>query len=159
MFNKMFTALLLSLCLATTGCQFINPIDPIIQIGIMWIEGEAHKYYNTNDETILTATKTVLRDLDFAIVEEESREDYYWIKAVDNSRVTTLANGEQVASTFKIKIREVKDNITKLSIRVNTFGDHPYVEMIYRHVDKEPGVIQFTSTKELNAAYNKRGRP
>jgi hypothetical protein len=159
MFNKMFLAISLFLCLGMTGCEFFNPIGPIIQIGIMWIEGEAHKYYNTSDEAILAATKTVLRDLEFSIVEETKEEDYYWIKAVDNSRVTTLANGETVASTFKIKIREVKENITKLSIRVNTFGDHPYVEMIYRHVDKQPGIIQFTTSRELNAAYHERGRP
>tara|TARA_Y100000034_G_C6860581_1_gene391604 strand:- start:906 stop:1385 length:480 start_codon:yes stop_codon:yes gene_type:complete len=159
MLNKVFLAASLLACLAMTGCEFFNPIGPIIQIGVMWIEGEAHKYYNTDDDTILVATKTVLRDLKFSIVEENQQDGYYWIKAVDNSRTVTLSNGETAASTFKIKVREVKERITKLSIRVNTFGDHPYVEMIYRHVDKQPGVIQFTTTKELNAAYHKRGRP
>ena len=159
MFNKMFLATTAFLCLTMTGCQFFNPIGPLIQIGIMWIEGEAHKYYNTNDEAILAATKTVLNDLKFSIIEESQEDDYYWLKVVDNSRVITLENGETALSTFKIKIREVKEDITKLSIRVNTFGDRPYAEMIYRHVDKQPEIIQFVTEKELNAAYNKRGRP
>ena len=158
MFNK--TALFVGLlCLAITGCEFFNPISPIIQIGVFWLEGEAHKYYNTDQEVVLEATKTVIRDLGFSIIEESQEDDYYWIKATDNSRKVKLESGEMVASTFKIKVREVKQNITKLSVRVNTFGDRPYVEMLYRHVDKQPGVIQFTSERELNAAYRHRKRP
>jgi hypothetical protein len=144
------------LCVGMAGCELFNPIGPIIQIGMYWVEGEAHKYYNTDQATITTAVKTVLDDLQFTILEEEAIDDYYWIKATDGSKVSI--NGEMVESHFKIKIREVKHNITKLSIRVNTFGNRPYVEMIYRHVDKHPKVIQFTTVEELNAAYDKRDR-
>lgn len=159
MLNKMFFVMIASVCLTTTGCQFINPITPIIQLGIFWLEGEAHKYYNTPQDEIEVAVKSALKELEFSIVEEGPEEDYYWIKATDNSRVVQLESGELVASTFKIKVREVKHNITKLSIRVNTFGDRPYAEMIYRHVDDYDNVIQFTTVRELNKAYKTRSRP
>ncbi len=150
MFRRMLVMMTAILCVTMSGCEFFNPIGPIVQLGIFWFEGEAHKYYNTNQDTMVLAVKTTLKDLNFSIIEEGPHGDYYWIKATDGS------NGE---SHFKIKVREVKRNITKLSIRVNTFGNKPYVEMIYRHVDKQPGVEQFTTAEGLNAAYEKRGRP
>lgn len=157
MFKQISMAIVAAFCVAVTGCDIFNPIGPIIQLGVFWSQGEAHKYYNTDQDTMVSAVKATLRDLDFAILEEGPYDDYYWIKATDGSQVSV--NGEMVESHFKIKVREVKVNITKLSIRVNTFGNRPYVEMIYRHVDKQPGVEQFTTAKGLNAAYEKRNRP
>lgn len=156
MFKRM-AIIAVMFCMGLTGCDFINPISPIIQIGMYWLEGEAHKYYNTDQATMVTSVKTSLKDLHFSILEEGPESDYYWIKATDGSKVK-LESGEMAESHFKIKIREVKQNITKLSVRVNTFGDNPYVEMFYRNVDKQPGVIQFTTIEELNAAYKQRDR-
>ena len=59
---------------------------------------------------------------------------------------------------FKIKIIAVREKVTKLAIRVNTFGDKPYVEMIYRHVDKEKNVEQFATAVMLNNAMTKQKR-
>jgi hypothetical protein len=143
-------SMIIFLAVAMIGCDMINPISPIIQLGVFWLEGEAHKYYNTDQDTMVRSVKTTLKDLEFSILEERTIDDYYWIKATDGS-------GSE--SHIKIKVREVKHNITKLSVRVNTFGDRPYVEMIYRHVDEEPGVKQFVTIEGLNTAYETRGRP
>jgi hypothetical protein len=126
------------------GCQYVNPFTPIIQIGIFWIEGEAHKYYDTDEKTMQVAVKAVLKELTLPIVHEQQYEGYYYILAGDKNK-------------FKIKIRPVREKITKLSIRVDTFGDKPFAELIYRHVDKQPGVQQFTTLEHLNTAMD--GRP
>lgn len=131
--------------LATVGCNAFNPIAPIIQLGVMWSEGEAHKYYNTDQETVHNAVVTVLKDLEFPVVEDTHKGDYIYVVADTGDR-------------FKIKIKEVRHNITKLSIRVNTFGDRPYAELIYRHVDREQGVKDFVTVKELNTAMESRKR-
>ena len=157
MFKRMSMVAMTALLVAMSGCEFINPIGSIIEVGTFWLEGEAHKYYNTDQDTMIIAVKTTLKDLHFSILEESPYDNYYWIKATDGNKVSV--NGEIVESHFKIKIREVKDRITKLSIRVNTFGNRPYVEMIYRHVDKQPGVKQFATAEGLNAAYRERNRP
>ena len=157
MFKRMSMAVMTALLVAMSGCELINPIGPIIQLGVFWFEGESHKYYNADQDTMIVAVKTTLKDLTFSILEEGPYGDYYWIKATDGSEVSI--NGKMTESHFKIKIREVKNRITKISIRVNTFGNRPYVEMIYRHVDKQPGVEQFTTAEGLNAAYEKRNRP
>lgn len=128
------------------GCDSpINPIGPIIQLGIYWLDGEAHKYYNTDHLIIRKATLDTLKELDIPVIRETEYDDYYYILAGDDDR-------------FKIKIRSVRAKITKLSIRVNTFGDKPFAELIYRHLDKQQGVEQFTSLPELNTAMEHRRR-
>jgi hypothetical protein len=141
-------------CSLLVGCSYMNPIGPLLQIGVYWLQGEAHKYYNTDQQTIIGAVKSSLAKLDLVILDEYNRDNYYWIKASDRASVS-LGSRE---ATFKIKIREVKERITKLSIRINTFGDREYAELIYRKVDVYPGVIQFHTVEELNTAYERRRR-
>jgi len=143
MFRKILTPVLAGIMLMA-GCDLFNPIGPIIQIGVMWMNGEAHKYYNVDQTTLLRATKDVLKELDMPIQSEEAKGAVYYIQA-----------GEKGEDRFKIKVTAVKPNVTKLSIRVNTMGDRPYAEMVYRHVDMQQGIIQFTSVTELNDAINK----
>jgi len=141
MLRKLLSSMLVGMVLTVTGCGLFNPIGPILQIGIAWIEGEAHKYYNTEHAVLVQATKDALKDLEFPIQEEKEDENIYHILA-----------GDEGEDRFKIKITNVRHNVTKLSIRVNIMGDRPYAEMIYRHVEKQSGVKTFTSVAKLNEA-------
>lgn len=147
MFKKLLAPVLVGMMLLMTGCELFNPIGPIIQLGVMWIEGEAQKYYNVDQQTLIRATKDTLKELEFPIQKEEEDGSVYYITA-----------GDEGSDRFKIKVTAVRHNVAKLSIRVNIMGDRPYAEMIYRHVDKQPGVIQFTSLAELNEAVTKPDR-
>ena len=144
MFRKFF-GLIIALGLLG-GCNYVNPIGPIIDIGVYWYNGEAHKYYNTETEVFRKSVYDVLEELKLPIIEEKVYPDYRYIVAGDQK------------TKFGIKIRSVREGITKLSIRVNTFGDHPYAELIFRHVDKRPGVKEFATSVELNTAMERRRR-
>jgi hypothetical protein len=135
------------LLVGVVGCEFIAPIGPIVQLGIMWVEGEAHKYYNTDQETIHQATLVALKELDLVVNKEESSNDgeTIYINAGDKDR-------------FKIKIHAVREKTTKLSVRVDIMGDKPYAEMLYRHVDKQKDVVQFVTVEELNTALEDQPR-
>jgi hypothetical protein len=137
MWKRLALVILFILQITMLGCKGLNPIEPLIQIGIMWKHGEASKYYATDQETIIKATKAVLTKFTLPILEEKRNGDTYYIRAGDDDR-------------FKIKIESVKSNITKLSIRVNIMGDKPFAELIYRHVDQQSGVRQFATNAELN---------
>lgn len=128
-----------------TGCELISVVGPIAQLGIMWVEGEAQKYYNTDQLALHGAVKTALSELDLKITEEETKGDTIYIKAGDKDR-------------FKIKIIAVRERTTKLSVRVDFMGDKPYAEMLYRHVDAQQGVVQFVTLKELNDSIEKPRR-
>lgn len=147
MLRKMLWPILVGMMLLTTGCDLFNPIGPIIQIGVIWMNGDVHKYYNTEHEPLIKATKDVLDDLKMPIKSEELDGNVYYIVAGDEGKYR-----------FKIKVTSVRENVTKLSIRVNFVGDRPYAEMIYRHVDEIPGIRQFASVAALNDAVNKRDR-
>ena len=137
---KKLAIVLVVTCLFFTGCAIpFNPLGPIIDIGIMWVEGEAHKYYNCDKDTMYRAVRNVLNDMEYPIIEEEKAEDKDYIKAGEEDR-------------FKIKIVKIRHNVTKLSIRINIMGDVPYAELIYRKVDQQPGVQQFQTAEELNKA-------
>lgn len=129
----------IALLFGVGGCQFINPIGPIIQLGVFWMEGEAHKYYNADQATVHRAVKDSLSELGLPLIREEVKGGTIHIRAGDDDR-------------FKIKIVSVKPKVTKLSIRVNVFGDRPFAELIYRHVDRKPGVQDFATVEQLNTA-------
>lgn len=145
MFKKTLAILFFVLTLTTSGCNFITPIGPIIQLGIMWYEGEAQKYYATPQDKMHVAVKNVLSEFKIPIIEEEIDGGNIYIKAGDDDR-------------FKIKITSVREKVTKVSIRVNIMGDKPYAEMIYRHIDKQNDIEQFASLVELNNAVEKQPR-
>lgn len=141
----MWKRLLVSLVLVVSGCAYFMAIGPIVQLGIMWIEGEAHKYYNTDLPTMVGAVKAALKELELPITHEEKKGNTVYMKAGNKDR-------------FGIKLHMVRPKTTKLSIRVNIMGDKPYTEMIYRHVDKQTGVEQFVTLTDLNNSLESRRR-
>lgn len=142
----MFRRFCLFLLVSLAGCNLLAPIGPIVNIGVHWIEGEAHKYYNSNQQTLHAAVKGALVELDLPITSEWKDGNTIHVRAGDDDR-------------FKIKVIAVRENITKVSIRVNFFGDKPYAELIYRHVEKQPGVEQFLTVDALNTAMHEQPRP
>lgn len=138
---RTITFAVIALC-AFAGCG-LNPIAPIIQLGLRWHDGEAQKYYATEQTKIYEATKATLAEFKFPILEEKIKDNIIYLKAGDDDR-------------FRIKITEVRENVTKLSIRINVMGDKAYAEMIYRHVDKYPDVEQFASVTSLNDAMERQ---
>lgn len=137
MFRKMLMAFVFTV--TALGCEGINPLGPILQIAVMWKQGEATKYYNTEQRQILAATRAAFEELGLPITSES-----------EDGRTINMMVGDD--DQFKVKVVAVRDKVTKLSIRVNTFGDRPYAEMVFRHVDKQDGVEQFMSVDELNEA-------
>jgi hypothetical protein len=135
--NTILAALLAACCAG--GCEFINPIGPITSIGIMWFEGEASKYYNTDQATTLKALKQALKELELTVTEER----------VDG-KTTHVYVKEKGADKFHCKVIYVKPHTTKVYIRVNVMGDKPYAELVYRHIDSQPGVKTYNSVKTLN---------
>jgi len=136
----MWRLLLVSvLCLGFAGCELLSPIGPIINIGIFWMNREAHKYYATPMETMNVAVRNALNDLEMMV-----DEDY-----MDGEVRVIKLKGED---NFRIKLEPARHNVTKVSILVNTLGDKPYAEMLYRHIDEQPDIEQFTSVKQLKTS-------
>jgi hypothetical protein len=121
------------------GCAWLAPVGPIINIGIFWMNREAHKYYATPMDEINVAIRVALNDLEMMVSEDYMDDEVRVLKVDENDR-------------FRIRLEPARHNVTKVSILVNTLGDKPYAEMIYRHIDEQPNVEQFTSVTELQTA-------
>lgn len=115
-----------------SGCGPIDPIGPIISGVVMWVEGEAHKYYANDAATIYRAVKRACDELNYEISRDDppNADGDYYLVAGNNDR-------------FKIKIQNVEADIAKLSVRVNFMGDKPYAELLYKKVDDQISTIEF----------------
>lgn len=125
---KKFGILFLFLCFFS-GCG-VNPIEIIVDGVIRWVEGEAHKYYNVDTPTLYRAVKRACHDLDYEIKKDKPSGSEFYLIAGNNDR-------------FKIKIKRIEENISRLSVRVNFMGDKPYAELLYKKVDEELSTIEF----------------
>lgn len=142
----MFKFLIISCFLiVSVGCEILSPISAIVELGIKWKEGEAQKYYATPQDQIYRSLKIVLDDLSIPITNESTDENVISIKAGDDDK-------------FKINVISVRDKVTKLTIRVNFMGDKPYAEMLFRNIDKQKGVEQFTTVAQLNNSLKNQSR-
>lgn len=123
--------LIFFIILLLPGC--IGPealVSPIVSLGIMWVNGEAHKYYPFDQKIIYKSTILALKELKIPISYEKQESTGFYIKAGDSD-------------TFKITIKKSRENITKISIRVNTMGDKSYAELLYKTIDKNIYIIEF----------------
>jgi len=128
--KKLLLILALFCPIIISGCAITPFISPIVAGVVYWKEGEASKYYNFDVDACYRSTKRALRDLELEITEDETTDDGYWVVADENDR-------------FKINIEKAEQNITVVKIRINTFGDKPYAELIYKHIDVNLGIIEF----------------
>ena len=118
--------LLVFFLIFAVGCGFVPFFSPIVQGVITWIEGEAHKYYDYDSQTMYYAVKRAAKELDLAI--QEDAPEYVVVGQDDR---------------FKIKIIKIEEDITKVSIRINFMGDKPYAELFYKEIDKQIGIIEY----------------
>jgi hypothetical protein len=132
--KKKLIAMIIFMNFFVVSCGPIDPLSPIVSGVIMWIEGEAHKYYSHDSGTIYRSVKRACEELNYQITKDEipdsSSSQNYYVVAGTNDR-------------FKINIKEIEKNIAKLSVRVNFMGDKPYAELLYQKVDDQLATIEF----------------
>lgn len=113
-----------------SGCQFIPLFTPIITGIIIWKDGQAHKYYDLDKDIMYRSVKYSLKDLGFKITKEQKSKKKYTIYAESNDK-------------FSVQVDEIKKEITDVSVRVNTFGNKSYVELLYKKIDENLDTIKF----------------
>ena len=113
-----------------SGCQFIPLFTPIITGIIIWKDGQAHKYYDLDKDIMYRSVKYSLQDLGFKITKAQKSKKGYTIYAENNDK-------------FSVQVDEIKKEVTDVSVRVNTFGNKSYVELLYKKIDENLDTIKF----------------
>jgi len=130
-FKKIILFLLFSINLINIGCEPTLFIGPIVTGVTYWIQGESHRYYEEPKEILFKSFKHVLQDQNLKIYKNylDQKSGVYYISAGERNR-------------FSIKIQTI-EGLTRVSIRINTFGDKAYTESLYTRLDKEVKKIHF----------------
>lgn len=126
---KKYFFILIILLFGNVGCEPTMIIGPIVTGVTYWIQGESHRYFPESKEIILNTTKHVLTENKLEIKNQYAKDNIYYINA-------------GVRNRFKVKIETI-DNFTRLSIRINTFGDKDYTELLYKQIEKECSIIYY----------------
>lgn len=126
--------------LSITGCGLEFLATPIITGVLVWVQGEATKYYDYNTDVIYRASKHALNKLELEITEDQPTKQGYFIQA----------------DKFSVSIEKVKPNITRLQVRVNIMGDKPYAELFYKEVDSEISSIYFDNNGKPVRSFRRR---
>ena len=110
----------------------LSPVEPLIQFYLVWKDGEATKYYRYDSDVVYRAMKRSCREMGYTIERDDapSNAGNYYVVAGHGDR-------------FKIKVEQVKRNISRMKIHVNFLGDKPYAELICNEIDRELNVIEF----------------
>ena len=113
-----------------SGCQFVPLFSPIITGIIIWKEGQAQKYYEINTSIMYRCVKNSLHDLNIKITKDQKNKNGYYLQAENKD-------------TFYIHIYYVKKDVSNVAIRINTFGNKSYTELIYQKIDSNMDIINY----------------
>lgn len=125
-----FQNIIFLLVLIISGCEPTMIVGPIITGVTYWVQGESCRYFEEDKEIIIRATKKVISN-NLKIINEYEKNNKYYIIA-------------EKRNTFSIKIETV-ENLTRLNMRINTFGDKSYTEFLYNKITEEVSIIEYNN--------------
>ena len=132
---------MLAIMFPILGCAVDPFIAPLVSAGVsayvMWKDGEASAYYACDSNTAYKAVKKVLADMNYNIDSDKPDEkgSYHIVAKAHND-------------TFKVTILKTEDYVTAIKIRIDIMGNKPYAELIYKRLERQLDVIDFTKQKK-----------
>ena len=132
---------ILALIFTVFGCTALEPfVAPIVSAGVqayvMWKDGEASAFYACDLNTAYVSVKKVLSDMNYTIESDKPDEKgAYHIVA------------KSYKDTFKVTVLKTEDYVTEIKIRIDIMGNKPYAELIYKRLERQLDVIDFTKQK------------
>lgn len=133
--------------LVLLGCDAVSPLSVVplgINVYLYWKDGEARKYYTGDVEPIFVELKSVVQEYEHTVAIDEIDE-----KGGHNF-VTNSKNHK-----FKWYVIQYDPKVVLLKCRIDFMGDKPYVELMYKELDKRLGV---KTTKIIDESSSHRWR-
>jgi hypothetical protein len=117
--------------LAQSGCLLVAAgAAGGAALGYAYCKGNVCQAYNASFPDAWTATHTALAELGFSVCKEEREAAGGWIQ-------TTATNGDRIVINLDVIDNPVPAGapLTRICVRVATFGDSPLSERILNQVD------------------------
>lgn len=116
------------------GCAAIPILGPVVNLYIVWKNGEAQMYYESDSLTLYESTVRMLQNDGIEFESEDKGDGNYYILA-------------KATDDIKITINKIEDRVTVVKIRINVMGDKPYAELLYKKLSEEINVIEYDEVK------------
>lgn len=118
---------------------------------VTWKNGEATKYYHYNTTTVHRAVRLALNDMDIRIASDSAQttknKGRKGVFSRHRKPESSSDNGFQImagnSNRFKIRVEHVEKDICRLKVRIDFWGDKPYVELLYKKVDEYLNVVTY----------------
>ena len=158
-----------SLLSVLTGCVASSVIAPGVAMAynmyVTWKNGEATKYYHYDTIVVHRAVCLALRDMELTVNDDSASVDQkpedvrrrFRHKQQGASKGFQMSVGTK--NRFKIKIQPVEPDICRLKVRIDFWGDKPYVELLYQKVDEYLNVITFGANGKPQLNEQRSGKP
>lgn len=132
---KKYFFILIILFNTMIGCEPTMIIGPIVTGVTYWIQGESHRYFTENKEIVYKTARHVFEENKLQIKSEYVKNNIYYMDVGTRNR-------------FRVKVESI-DNFTRLSIRINTFGDKDYTELLYKQIEEKCSIIYYENGKPV----------
>ena len=116
-----------------TCLPFLSACAPAVLVAaaaggtaIYWVNGEAESTVNTNMDTAWKASKTTFKNFNVSTTKEESAD------SLQRRLEGTSPGGDK----YTIRLKSIKEDTTKIWVRVNTFGDKEKSARIFEEIRK-----------------------
>jgi hypothetical protein len=110
----------------STGAVVMPFVNPVVQGTITWQNGEAKRYYTYDRKIMHSACVNTLKKMNMPIT--------------SNSDTLIKAGNKD---HFKIALEESPKNITRITVRMNFWGDKQYAWLFFHNLEDQISVIQF----------------
>jgi hypothetical protein len=141
--------------LSVAGCAATALVAPVAggisvayDLYVKWKDGEATKYYHYNTAVVHRALSMALHDLGIPVSSDSAGIDQkpeaprrFFHKKQGTTKGFRILAGNN--NKFKVKIEPVETDISRLKVRIDFWGDKPYVEALYQKVDEYLNVVTF----------------
>jgi isopentenyl phosphate kinase len=109
---------------------------------VAYLRGDMEVEESYDVRTVYVATRKAMDDLNLHVIEGETGQD---------ALVATVVARDATDKRIAIKLKSVTDKVTKISIRIGTFGDEAKSQMIYNRIRENLQAAASTPTPASSA--------
>ena len=121
--TRLASAGLLTVALATSGGCFLLAAGAATGAGVAYAKGDIERIVNAPSDRVVAAAERALADLGFHGVHTEDKDD--------GRRVAARTSNDKEIHVF---VAPRGDNVTKIWVRIGTFGEESLSESIYERI-------------------------
>lgn len=132
MIKRLLLAIALAIPLVSSvGCGVtpVMGISVLVDLVLLWKDGNAKKYYTGKQANVYPKLKQVLHSMGHTIAKDSV-----------NSKGVNIIESHSAGHRFSITVAQYDPDVVLVTCRIDFMGDKYYAELMYRQLDSMMGV-------------------